>query len=117
MEPFMRIPASSVGSGSPIRTRQPGQAARPNRSGQCAPPSGSQQPPAAEHLALNEYQLAARWGISAKTLRRWRQEQIGPVFLKIGARVSYLLPDVEAFEDRVARFSTCRNAYRWGGRS
>lgn len=106
----MQVPASCLGSGSTIR-----RPAQPGRSKPGAPPCGSQLP--VECLALNEYQLAARWGLSAKTLRRWRQEQIGPVFLKIGGRVSYLLPDVEEFEDRVARYSTCRNAYRLGGRS
>jgi hypothetical protein len=56
--------------------------------------------------ALNEQELADRWGISVKTLRRWRQEQLGPVFRKLGARVIYLLTDVEAFERRSARYGT-----------
>lgn len=29
-------------------------------------------------IALDESELAARWGLSVKTLRRWRQEQLGP---------------------------------------
>lgn len=57
-------------------------------------------------LALGEYELAARWGLSVKTLRRWRQENLGPVFCKLGARVTYLISEVEAFEQRVARYST-----------
>ena len=60
----------------------------------------------AARLALNENELATRWGLSVKTLRRWRQEQLGPVFCKLGARVTYLIPDVEAFEARVSRYST-----------
>ena len=60
----------------------------------------------AARIALNENELATRWGLSVKTLRRWRQEQLGPVFCKLGARVTYLIPDVEAFEARVSRYST-----------
>lgn len=57
-------------------------------------------------ISLNEHELAARWGMSVKTLRRWRQEQLGPVFRKLGARVIYLITDVEAFERRSARYGT-----------
>lgn len=56
--------------------------------------------------ALNEQELAARWGISVKTLRRWRQQQLGPVFCKLGSRVTYLLSEIEAFEKRCSRYST-----------
>lgn len=63
-------------------------------------------------LALNEHELAARWGLSVKTLRRWRQEQLGPVFCKLGARVTYLISEVEAFERRVSRYSTFARAYQ-----
>ena len=56
--------------------------------------------------ALNEHELAVRWGLSVKTLQRWRQKQLGPVFCKLGARVIYLLADVEAFERRYARYGT-----------
>ncbi len=63
-------------------------------------------------LALNEYELAARWGLSVKTLRRWRQEQLGPIFCKLGARVTYLISEVEAFERRVSRHSTFARAYQ-----
>ena len=38
--------------------------------------------------------------MSVHTLRRWRQEQLGPVFCKLGSRVTYLISDVEAFERR-----------------
>lgn len=67
--------------------------------------------PACERLALDETELATRWGLSVKTLRRWRQEQLGPVFCKLGARVTYLISEVEAFERRVARYSTFTRAY------
>jgi predicted nucleic acid-binding Zn ribbon protein len=62
-------------------------------------------------IALDEYELAGRWGLSVKTLRRWRQEHLGPIFCKLGARVTYLIPEVEAFERRVSRYSTSVRAY------
>ncbi|MEF2253029.1 MerR family transcriptional regulator [Ralstonia solanacearum] len=67
--------------------------------------------PAAAHVALVESELAARWRLSVKTLRRWRQDQLGPVFCKFGARVTYLISDIEAFERRVSRNSTSVRAY------
>ena len=71
-------------------------------------PSRTPRPPFAgiPQLALDEYELAHRWYLSVKTLRRWRLERIGPVFCKLGIRVTYLLSDIEAFERRAARFST-----------
>ena len=66
----------------------------------------------ATRIALDENELAIRWGLSVKTLRRWRQEQLGPVFCKLGARVTYLISEVEAFERRVSRHSTFTRAYQ-----
>lgn len=70
-----------------------------------APPEGTTP------VALNEFELAARWRLSVHTLRRWRQEQLGPIFCKLGARVTYLIADIEAFERRVARYSTSARVY------
>lgn len=64
-----------------------------------------------QRIALDEYELAGRWGLSVKTLRRWRQDSLGPVFCKLGARVTYLISEVEAFERRVSRHSTSTRAY------
>lgn len=47
---------------------------------------------------LRQADLAQRWGISPRTLERWRWLGGGPPFLKIGARVAYRLEDIEAFE-------------------
>jgi len=69
-------------------------------------------PDGATRIALDENELAIRWGLSVKTLRRWRQEQLGPVFCKLGARVTYLISEVEAFERRVSRHSTFARAYQ-----
>lgn len=65
----------------------------------------------APRIALDENELATRWGLSVKTLRRWRQQSLGPVFCKLGARVTYLISEVEAFERRVSRNSTSARAY------
>jgi hypothetical protein len=69
-------------------------------------------PGGAQRIALDENELAVRWGLSVKTLRRWRQEQLGPIFCKLGARVTYLISEVEAFERRVSRHSTFARAYQ-----
>ena len=66
----------------------------------------------ATRIAIDENELATRWGLSVKTLRRWRQESLGPVFCKLGARGTYLISEVEAFERRVSRYSTFARAYQ-----
>ena len=69
-------------------------------------------PPENTLIALNESELASRWRLSVKTLRRWRQEQLDPIFCKLGARVTYLISEIEAYERRVARYSTFSRAYQ-----
>lgn len=49
-------------------------------------------------LVLNENELAERWGISPKTLQRWRTERRGPAYLKLSKRVCYLVEDILAYE-------------------
>ena len=71
-----------------------------------------QLPGGAVRIARDAHELATRWGLSVKTLRRWRQEQLGPVFCKLGARVTYLISDIEAFEGLVSRYSTSARAYQ-----
>jgi hypothetical protein len=70
------------------------------------------QPDNTPRLALDENELAIRWGLSVKTLRRWRQEQIGPIFCKLGASVRYQISAIEQYERQVARFSTSARAYQ-----
>ena len=51
---------------------------------------------------LSNKLLARRWGLSHRTLERWRHEGTGPAFMKIGSRIMYRLEDIQAFEkDRV----------------
>ena len=54
---------------------------------------------------LHQTELAVRWGLSPRTLERWRWLGQGPVFLKLGGSVVYRLEDVEAFEAQQARAS------------
>ena len=49
-------------------------------------------------IALNENELATRWGISPKTLQRWRCEGRGPKYFKLSKRVSYPIDEIMAFE-------------------
>ena len=68
--------------------------------------------PTVQRIAIDENELAQRWGLSVKTLRRWRQEKLGPIFCKMGARVTYLISEIEAYERRVSRHSTFTSVYQ-----
>ncbi len=50
---------------------------------------------------LNEVELAARWGMSPKTLQRWRTQNVGPEYLKLGKKIMYPLGDVEDYENLI----------------
>jgi len=56
---------------------------------------------------LTEKQLAERWAVSHRTLRRWRSTARLPPHIRIGhavvGRVLYRLADVLAFEERAIR--------------
>ena len=57
-------------------------------------------------IAIDEYELAARWGLSVRTIRRWRTERLGPVFCQLGAQIRYLIAEIEAFERRRGRYGS-----------
>jgi hypothetical protein len=61
---------------------------------------------AAQTILLSPRELASRWGLSEKTLERWRMLGTGPVFLKLGGRVLYQVKEVEAHEKQRARRCT-----------
>ncbi|MBX3713063.1 MAG: hypothetical protein KF800_13970 [Lysobacter sp.] len=42
-----------------------------------------------ESCAFDENQLARGWDISVRTLQQWRRMGVGPIYLKLGNRVSY----------------------------
>ena len=58
---------------------------------------------------LGQGALARRWGLSERTLERWRCFGEGPSFLKLGSKVLYRLADIEAFEAERLRASTTPN--------
>ncbi|MBD8050453.1 hypothetical protein [Limnohabitans radicicola] len=49
---------------------------------------------------LSEVDLAVRWGMSPKTLQRWRTTKQGPEYLKLGKKVQYPLAAIEQFENQ-----------------
>jgi len=63
-----------------------------------------------DRRVLNEIELAQRWGISPKTLQRWRCEGRGPKYLKLSKRVSYPLEGVFDFEHNALHVSTSERA-------
>ena len=50
-----------------------------------------------QKIAINEIELAQRWGISPKTLQRWRTEGRGPRYFKLSKRVCYPIDQILAF--------------------
>jgi len=65
-----------------------------------------------DRRVLNENELAQRWGVSPKTLQRWRSEGRGPRYLKLSKRVSYPLESVIEFERGALHDSTSERAAR-----
>ena len=57
-------------------------------------------------LNFSENDLADRWGVSPKTLQRWRTEGRGPRYLKLSKRVIYPLQEIQAFESKARHAST-----------
>jgi hypothetical protein len=47
---------------------------------------------------FNQRELADRWGISHRSLERWRWKRRGPPYVKIGNHVRYELSAIEAYE-------------------
>lgn len=57
-------------------------------------------------LVLSENELAQRWGVSPKTLQRWRTEGRGPHYYKLSKKVSYPLDSVTQYEHSALHVST-----------
>jgi hypothetical protein len=51
-----------------------------------------------ERVTMTEIELGKRWGVSAKTLQRWRSESRGPKYMKLSKRVLYPMDEIFAFE-------------------
>lgn len=54
--------------------------------------------PAGTPELLTEQMLALRWHCSTSRLQRWRADQRGPAYLKIGGKVLYRLEDLRQYE-------------------
>ena len=65
-----------------------------------------------DRRVLNENELAQRWGVSPKTLQRWRSEGRGPRYLKLSKRVSYPIEAVIDFEYSALHDSTSERVAR-----
>ena len=59
---------------------------------------------------LTPRQLAARWGMSEKTLDSWRTLGTGPTYLKLGSRVMYPLTSIAEHEQGRMRRCTAGQA-------
>ena len=70
-----------------------------------------------DRRVLNENELAQRWGLSPKTLQRWRSEGRGPRYLKLSKRVSYPLEAVIDFEYSALHDSTSERVAKSGGQA
>jgi excisionase family DNA binding protein len=55
---------------------------------------------------LTEKELAARLGVSPRTVQQWRVHGGGPAYLKLGVSVRYDLATVEAWERAQTRSHT-----------
>jgi predicted DNA-binding transcriptional regulator AlpA len=75
--------------------------------------------PAAPHerRVLSETELAQRWGVSPKTLQRWRTEGRGPKYLKLSKRVTYPLEAITEYERCALHISTSERVAKDGGRA
>ncbi len=61
-------------------------------------------------LNMSENELAQKWGVSPKTLQRWRSEGRGPRYLKLSKRVIYPIEEIQKFESHSLYASTSERA-------
>jgi predicted DNA-binding transcriptional regulator AlpA len=67
-----------------------------------------------ERRVLSETELAHRWGVSPKTLQRWRTEGRGPKYLKLSKRVTYPLEAITEYERCALHISTSERVAKVG---
>lgn len=68
----------------------------------------------ADRRFLSELELANRWGLSPKTLQRWRGLGRGPLFAKFSKKVGYPLDGqggILDWEQRILYRSTSERAF------
>ncbi|NBV06859.1 MAG: DNA-binding protein [Proteobacteria bacterium] len=64
-----------------------------------------------EQFYFSEKSLACRWGMSFRTLQRWRWKGTGPPYIKIGGRVRYHLDNIKKFEEENRHQRRSANQY------
>lgn len=93
----------------------------PHRNDGSGTPSTQLPPAPGERRFLSELELASRWGMSPKTLTRWRcMGSKGPVFAKFSKKVAYPLDGecgVLDFEQSHLYVSTSERAVAGGRQS
>lgn len=55
---------------------------------------------------FDQLQLVERWGLSPKTLERWRVIGTGPKYIRLPGKVIYRLCDIKAVENECLVSST-----------
>ena len=70
-----------------------------------------------DRRVLSETELAHRWGVSPKTLQRWRTEGRGPRYLKLSKRVTYPLDAITEYERSALHISTSERVAKGGDRA
>jgi hypothetical protein len=58
------------------------------------------QPDTGDDRLLTQQELAVRWQCSLRKLQRQRTTDSGPVFVRLGGSIRYLLADILAFENQ-----------------
>lgn len=76
-----------------------------------SPQAAAHVPSPGDRRVLNEHELAQRWGVSPKTLQRWRSEGRGPKYLKLSKRVGYPLDAIVEFERHALHDSTSTRVF------
>lgn len=79
-------------------------------------PATQALPPAAQaQQFISEAELATRWDLSPRTLRRWRSEGHGPRFATLGNSIRYPLLGDGGILDWEARYPNRRTCAVGGG--
>jgi hypothetical protein len=63
-----------------------------------------------QRVTFSEQDLGKRWGVSVKTLQRWRSEGRGPKFMKLSKRVLYPIEEIYMYESVAMRAATWESA-------
>ena len=78
--------------------------------------STPEPPPMQDEIRLTERQLCKFWSITVETLRKWRGNGYGPIYIKVGGRVLYRPEDIREFERQTMyRSSGQKIQYEGGG--